>query len=65
MKNNSKQVGGLYLVGAAELYEAAVQLKSLIRGRACLLITDRTDIANAAEADGVALSPKGMHQHLQ
>ena len=46
-------------VGGAELYEAAVKLKDLIRGRAVLLISDRTDIANAVEADGVSLTSKG------
>lgn len=45
--------------GGAELYEAGVQLKEIIRGRAVLLLADRTDIADAVEADGVALSGKG------
>lgn len=46
--------------GGAELYEAAIKLKDLIRGRAVLLISDRTDIANAVEADGVSLTNKGI-----
>ena len=34
-------------------------LKSVLRGRAVLLIQDRTDIVAAAEADGVVLSSQG------
>lgn len=45
--------------GAASLYDAAVQLKELLRGRAALLLLDRTDIATAVEAEGVVLSPAG------
>jgi len=45
--------------GGAELYEAAVLLKSVLRGRGILLIEDRTDIVGAAEADGVVLSRQG------
>lgn len=45
--------------GAAGLYSAAVTLKGLLRGRAALLLLDRTDIATAVEADGVVLSPAG------
>ena len=43
----------------AALYEVAGKLKTQLRGRAVLLIADRTDIADAAEADGVVLSSKG------
>lgn len=43
----------------AALYEAACKLKEHLRGRAVLLIADRTDIVDAAEADGVILSSKG------
>lgn len=43
----------------AALYEAACKLKEQLRGRAVLLIADRTDIVDAAEADGVILSSKG------
>lgn len=46
--------------GGAELYEAAVLLKSVLRGRGILLIEDRTDIVGAAEADGVVLSRQGV-----
>ena len=42
-----------------QLYEAACQVREALRGRAVLLIVDRTDIVDAAEADGVLLSPKG------
>jgi hypothetical protein len=50
--------------GAAALYEAAVALKALLRGRAALLLLDRTDIATAVEADGVVLSPAGGGPNL-
>ena len=49
----------LGMAGGAELYEAAVLLKDLLRGRGILLIEDRTDIVGAAEADGVVLSRQG------
>ena len=45
--------------GGAELYEAAVLLKEVLRGRGVLLIEERTDIVGAAEADGVVLSRQG------
>ena len=45
--------------GGAELYEAACQLREVLRGRAMLLIEDRTDIVDAAEADGVVISQRG------
>jgi thiamine monophosphate synthase len=45
--------------GGGELYEAACRLRALLRGRAALLVVDRTDIVDAAEADGVLLSAKG------
>ncbi len=44
---------------ASTLYEAAVKLKELLRGRAALLLVDRTDIVQASDADGVLLSDKG------
>ena len=44
---------------AMELFEAACQLKSLLRGRVPLLVHERADIAAAAMADGVALSDRG------
>ena len=34
-------------------------MREALRGRAALLVVDRTDIVDAAEADGVLLSPKG------
>ena len=43
----------------AALYEAACKVKEQLRSRAVLLIADRTDIVDAAEADGVLLSSKG------
>ncbi len=46
--------------GASELLEAAVGLREALRGRAALLLVDRTDIATAAEADGVLLTDKGV-----
>ena len=47
----------------AALYEAACKVKEQLRARAVLLIADRTDIADAAEADGVILSSKGGCRH--
>lgn len=44
----------------AALYEAACKLKAQLRGRAVLLIADRSDIVDAAEADGVIMSSKGL-----
>ena len=43
----------------AKLYEAASSLKELLRGRASLLVADRIDIVDAADADGVLLTSKG------
>lgn len=48
--------------GGSALYDAACRLKELLRGRAALLIVDRTDVVDAADADGVLLSPRGEHQ---
>ena len=45
--------------GAAQLYEAAIAVKEVLRGRAILLLADRTDIAGAV-ADGVVLSSSGL-----
>ena len=50
--------------GGAELYNAAVQLKEQLRGRAILLIADRPDIADVVEAEGVVLSPQGKLRSL-
>jgi len=46
--------------GAEELYESALAVKEMLRGRAALLIYDRTDIANAVNAEGVFLSSSGL-----
>lgn len=45
--------------GASALYDAACTLREALRGRAALLLIDRTDIATAAEADGVLLTDLG------
>lgn len=50
--------------GAAALYEAAVKLRELLRGRAALLLEDRTDIAMAAGAEGVVLTDAGASRLL-
>ncbi|KAG9457936.1 hypothetical protein H6P81_002444 [Aristolochia fimbriata] len=42
------------------LYEAACALKSVIRDRAYLVISERVDIAAAAGSSGVVLSDKGL-----
>lgn len=47
--------------GAAALYEASLKVQGLLRGRAPLLLLDRTDIAAAVNADGVLLSAQGTH----
>lgn len=41
------------------MYEAGVQLNEAIRGRALLLILNRTDIVDAIGASGVVLSSDG------
>lgn len=46
--------------GGGRLYEAARLLKSLLRGRAELLVAERLDIAAAAGASGVLLSDEGL-----
>ena len=45
--------------GGAQLYVAAGKLKDLLRSRAILLVSDRPDIADAVEADGIILSQQG------
>jgi thiamine monophosphate synthase len=47
--------------GAATLYEASLKVQGLLRGRAPLLLLDRTDIAAAINADGVLLSTQGEY----
>ncbi|KAG0591753.1 hypothetical protein KC19_1G199300 [Ceratodon purpureus] len=49
--------GGL---GGAKLYDAGCMLKTMLRGRAELLIAERVDIAAASGADGVLLSDEGL-----
>ncbi|KAL3690587.1 hypothetical protein R1sor_016896 [Riccia sorocarpa] len=46
--------------GGARLYEAACLLKSVLRGRAALVVAERVDIAAAAGVDGVVLSDEGL-----
>lgn len=46
--------------GAGDLYDAALKLQDLIRGRASLFIEDRTDISNAVDADGVLMTSRGV-----
>ena len=46
--------------GAGPLYETACALQSVLRGRALLLVADRPDVAAAADADGVLLSPAAL-----
>lgn len=59
----SKWVGIVVLTSyeatGARLYEAACLLKSVVRDRAFLLVSERVDIAAAAAATGVLLSDQG------
>jgi hypothetical protein len=50
---SDKQAGG------ADLFNAAAHVKEVVRGRAVVLIEDRTDIATACQLDGVMLTPQG------
>ena len=43
-----------------DLFNAALALKDALRGRAALLVADRTDIAASSEADGVVLNDEGV-----
>lgn len=54
------EAGGDGGLGGAKLYDAGCMLKSLLRGRAELLIAERVDIAAASGADGVLLSDEGL-----
>lgn len=45
--------------GAAVLYDAALRIQEVLRGRAALLLVDRTDIATAVAAEGVVLTDQG------
>jgi len=53
--------GGL---GGAKLYDAGCMLKTILRGRAKLLVAERVDIAAASGADGVILSDEGLSSSL-
>lgn len=46
--------------GAGQLYEAAIRLKDIIRGRVALLIQDRIDVVDLSGADGALLSADGL-----
>ncbi|MBI4305292.1 MAG: thiamine phosphate synthase [Chloroflexi bacterium] len=45
---------------AIEVYNLAVQLRDICRGRALFLVNDRVDIALAAGADGVQLGERSL-----
>ncbi|GLC54198.1 hypothetical protein PLESTB_000834000 [Pleodorina starrii] len=45
---------------AAAMYDAALRIQELLRGRAALLLVDRTDIALAVGAQGVLLTDQGV-----
>ncbi|HLF76867.1 MAG TPA: thiamine phosphate synthase [Dehalococcoidia bacterium] len=45
---------------AGELLELARNLKRITRGKALLVINDRVDVAEAAEADGVQIPENGL-----
>ena len=53
-------VAGSSSGNTSALYEAAMMLKEALRGRAMLLIEDRTDVADAVGADGTILSTSGL-----
>ncbi|OIV91325.1 hypothetical protein TanjilG_01943 [Lupinus angustifolius] len=46
--------------GGGRLYEAASLLKSVVGDRAYFMVSDRVDIAAAAQANGVLLSDQGL-----
>lgn len=54
------EAGGDGGLGGAKLYDAGCMLKTMLRGRAELLIAERVDIAAASGADGVLLSDEGL-----
>ncbi|GLI66055.1 hypothetical protein VaNZ11_009770 [Volvox africanus] len=45
---------------AAAMYDAALRIQELLRGRAPLLLVDRTDVALAVGAQGVLLTNQGV-----
>lgn len=53
------EAGGDGGFGSAKLYDAGCMLKTMLRGRAELLVAERVDIAAASGADGVLLSDEG------
>ncbi len=44
---------------AAAMYDAALRVQEVLRGRAALVLVDRTDIALAINAQGVLLTDQG------
>lgn len=52
--------GGNEGASGRTLYESATALKELVRGRARVLVSDRTDICLSAELDGVVLTDDGV-----
>ena len=63
--SSGSRTGGGGGGGATQLYEAACALREALRGRAALLLVDRTDVAMAAEADGVLLTDLGEQYRVQ
>lgn len=67
---NAAVIGGVTMIiledssdagpGGAKLYDAGCMLKTMLRGRAELLISERVDIAAASGADGVLLTDEGI-----
>uniref|UniRef100_A0A7I4EYZ8 G domain-containing protein n=1 Tax=Physcomitrium patens TaxID=3218 RepID=A0A7I4EYZ8_PHYPA len=67
---NAAVIGGVTMIiledssdagpGGAKLYDAGCMLKTMLRGRAELLISERVDIAAASGADGVLLTDEGL-----
>jgi GTP-binding protein EngB required for normal cell division len=46
--------------GSGQFFDVACSLRALLRGRALLLLAERPDVAAAADADGVLLSPGSL-----